>query len=62
MSGWRSQGLGREYDGLLVRGDEAKEACECRGEINAITAAPRRKISHKKIGCPAGHPILYTSH
>jgi LasA protease len=36
MSGWRSQGLGREYDGLLVRGDEVKEACECRADLNAI--------------------------
>lgn len=40
MSGWVSQGLGREYDGLLVRGDEVKEACECRGELNAIPGSP----------------------
>lgn len=38
MSGWMSQGLGREYDGVLVRDGVTKEACECRGEINAITA------------------------
>jgi LasA protease len=38
MSDWTSQGLGREYDGLLVRGEEVKEACECREELNAITA------------------------
>lgn len=38
MGGWVSQGLGREYDGRLVRGEVVKEACECRGEINAITA------------------------
>ncbi len=38
MSGWTSQGLGQEYDGLLVRGDVVKEACECREEGNAITA------------------------
>lgn len=38
MSGWVSQGLGREYDGLLVRDGVTKEACQCRGEINAITA------------------------
>jgi LasA protease len=38
FSGWVSQGLGREYDGLLVRGDSVKEACECREEWNAITA------------------------
>lgn len=36
MSGWVSQGLAREYDGLLVKGDQVKEACECREEINAI--------------------------
>lgn len=36
MGGWVSQGLGREYDGLLVRGGVSKEACECREEINAI--------------------------
>ncbi|MFZ0543911.1 MAG: LysM peptidoglycan-binding domain-containing protein [Candidatus Promineifilaceae bacterium] len=38
MGGWVSQGLGREYDGLLVRGDVVKEACECREEGNTITA------------------------
>ena len=38
MSGWVSQGLGREYDGLLVKGDQVKEACECREETNAISA------------------------
>jgi LysM repeat protein len=38
MSGWVSQGLGREYDGLLVRDGVTKEACECRDEVNAITA------------------------
>jgi hypothetical protein len=37
MGGWISQGLGREYDGLLVRGDIVKEACECREEGNTIT-------------------------
>jgi LasA protease len=36
MSGWVSQGLGREYDGLLVREDVVKEACECREEGNTI--------------------------
>ncbi len=36
MSGWVSQGLGREYDGLLVRGGVTKEACECREALNAI--------------------------
>ena len=38
MDGWTSQGTGREYDGFLVRGDEVREACECRSEENAITA------------------------
>lgn len=38
MSGWISQGLGREYDGLLVKGDQVKEACECREESNAVLA------------------------
>lgn len=38
MGGWVSEGLGREYDGLLVRGDAVKEACECREESNAIMA------------------------
>lgn len=38
MGGWKSVGLGREYDGQLIRGNEIKEACECRGEGNAITA------------------------
>jgi murein DD-endopeptidase MepM/ murein hydrolase activator NlpD len=38
MGGWISQGLGREYDGLLVRDDLVKEACECREEGNAVTA------------------------
>ena len=37
MSGWVSQGLGLEYDGLLVRDDVVKEACECREEGNTIT-------------------------
>jgi LasA protease len=38
ISGWISQGLGREYDGLLIKGDQVKEACECRDEGNAILA------------------------
>jgi murein DD-endopeptidase MepM/ murein hydrolase activator NlpD len=37
MGGWLAQGLGREYDGLLVLDGTSKEACECRDEINAIT-------------------------
>jgi hypothetical protein len=38
MDGWISQGLGREYDGLLIRDDIVKEACSCREEGNAIKA------------------------
>jgi murein DD-endopeptidase MepM/ murein hydrolase activator NlpD len=38
MGGWVTQGLGREYDGLLIKGDQVKEACECREEGNAILA------------------------
>lgn len=38
MGGWVSQGLGREYDGLLVRDGVSREACACRDEMNAITA------------------------
>ena len=37
MGGWVSHGLGREYDGLLVRGDEVKEACQCEEEDNRIS-------------------------
>lgn len=40
MDGWVTQGLGREYDGYLVRGEEVREACgTCRTELNEITAA-----------------------
>jgi LasA protease len=38
MGGWVSQGLNREYDGLLIRGEEIKEACECEEEGNKITS------------------------
>ena len=37
LGNWVAQGLGREYDGLLVQGDTVKEACTCREESNAIT-------------------------
>ncbi len=37
MSSWISQGTGREYDGFLVRGGVAKEACECREELNTLS-------------------------
>jgi murein DD-endopeptidase MepM/ murein hydrolase activator NlpD len=38
MGGWLSQGLGQEYNGLLVNGAIVKEAYEGRVEGNAITA------------------------
>jgi murein DD-endopeptidase MepM/ murein hydrolase activator NlpD len=39
MAGWVAQGLGREYDGLLIRGSVQKEACGiCQDESNSITA------------------------
>jgi murein DD-endopeptidase MepM/ murein hydrolase activator NlpD len=37
MDGWVSQGLGREYDGLLVKGEEVREACVCREPLNEIS-------------------------
>ena len=38
MAGWVSQGLGREYDGLLIRGGTQKEACDiCQDESNSVT-------------------------
>ena len=37
MDNWVSTGFGTEYDGLLIKGDLVKEACECREESNAIT-------------------------
>lgn len=37
LSGWASQGLGSEYDGYLVRGDDVREACACRDPMNAIS-------------------------
>jgi LysM repeat protein len=40
MGGWVSQGLGVEYDGLLIRGSVTKEACACREEGNAIPNEP----------------------
>lgn len=36
LNGWVSQGGGREYNGLLIKGDQIKEACECRADLNAI--------------------------
>ena len=40
LAGWVTQGLGREYDGLLSRGGVDKEACACREEGNAVTSEP----------------------
>ncbi|VAW33906.1 hypothetical protein MNBD_CHLOROFLEXI01-1129 [hydrothermal vent metagenome] len=37
MAGWISQGLGSEYEGILIRGTVTKETCLCWDEINAIT-------------------------
>lgn len=37
LDGWRSQGLGNEYDGLLVKGSETREACVCREDVNAVS-------------------------
>lgn len=36
LDGWVSSGLGREYDGLLVRDGIQKEACVCAEEINEL--------------------------
>lgn len=36
MSSWVSSGAGAEYDGYLTRGDDSREACVCREEINAV--------------------------
>ena len=36
LGGWVSQGLVFEYDGWLVKGEEVREACECREELNAL--------------------------
>jgi LysM repeat protein len=36
MDDWVSAGTGREYDGVLTRGDQVLEACSCRNEFNQI--------------------------
>ncbi len=36
MDGWVSMGQGRQYDGLLLRGGEVREACSCRNEANQV--------------------------
>ncbi|MBI4768823.1 MAG: hypothetical protein HY784_00005 [Chloroflexi bacterium] len=37
LDGWVSVGLGKDYDGKLVNGDLAVEACDCRSEANQIS-------------------------
>jgi LysM repeat protein len=37
LDGWVSTGLGREYDGLMVSGDQSLEACDCRATGNEIS-------------------------
>jgi len=36
LDGWVSQGAGQAYDGFLRRGEEIKEACECREAKNTL--------------------------
>ena len=36
MSGWVSEGTGREYNGRLLRDGVVRQACQCREEINRI--------------------------
>jgi LasA protease len=37
MSGWQAMEGGKEYDGLLVRGAESREACECKtAAVNGV--------------------------
>ena len=37
LDGWVSAGLGREYDGKLVKGEIELEACDCRADGNEIS-------------------------
>lgn len=37
LDGWVSTGLGKEYDGDLVKGDKSIEACDCRATSNEIS-------------------------
>ncbi len=37
LDGWVSTGLGKEYDGYLVKGDVSLEACDCRAKGNEIS-------------------------
>lgn len=36
LDGWVSSGLGKEYDGKLIKGDVSIEACDCRAAANTI--------------------------
>ncbi len=36
LEGWVSEGAGRPYDGYLRRGDQVREACECRQPKNTL--------------------------
>jgi len=36
LDGWISSGTGREYDGMLARGEIRLEACSCRNEENQV--------------------------
>ena len=36
LDGWVSVGTGQVYDGFLRRGEEIKEACECREAKNTL--------------------------
>ncbi|NPA30641.1 MAG: hypothetical protein GXO37_01420, partial [Chloroflexi bacterium] len=40
LDGWVSQGTGRAYEGYLVRGDERREACQCREPLNTLVREP----------------------
>jgi LasA protease len=37
LDGWAVVGLENEYDGALIKGDEYREACQCREPINTLT-------------------------
>jgi hypothetical protein len=36
LDGWLGYSFGREYDGSLEKGDQYKEACVCREDINTF--------------------------
>lgn len=41
FDGWVAYSFGREYDGSLIRGDEYREACTCREDINTLAGSPQ---------------------